>query len=758
MPEPKKPQGEAGARERGIPPPQSPFGRAFPPRPAGSPQTISGILKDHITGKPLSGVRVVITNGKNITLPLLTTNIGSFSAHLPPGWYDVIFFDPKGTHKINSLRGVELRREGRSLGEITGIPLPQRAPPPPPGGGKKKEEEGTREKKEEEEEGEEEGKKTKEEKEKEEKPKRKGEVPPEKRRLPQARGYLNRISQSLRSTLRSITQSPRLKTFSSQAFRTTSSIGRSTLRFALQTARNAAASLARGIGGAIRAMALVGRLGTAIAGLAAATSEIWVPAAVIGGAVAFFLLAFFLIISHFNVNPKKPLQEKPITGRFTVIQTGDITQCLFYMKDVGVKIGNPDIASFIQTVASKIGVPATVLLGIFRIERGSAFTDASPTYFTNDYDATPSFTNCCFGSMQFMPTTFIGVLNAALKTNELPQKFPSDPPKAAVDATIQPQVIPPPSDAILRITSVRDSFIAAAFKVRNDKNGQFGGAAPWNEAAVRYIAQRYHGACPYVGGGSYCDDLARSFNECQPIAIVRIPGEPSTLPVPGPIPDYPPMNQIQAQIEANFGITLTGFDPTIAVDQHMLKWMWDKLFETMPNTRFTELIRGKVEIQSIGSTGLSQTKGVRANFCRVEIRDYNAPGYFKFILTHELGHAIKFCNPTEVNKENEYFQAWAQEVKTSGEVFEPKKDFPAAVSFYGRHAARCLPEFYSANPEHGSKNEGYADVIAYYLNPTSGHSACTFGGAPPNEHNPYFFGFTPLKPLHYNVAKLILQK
>jgi hypothetical protein len=163
-------------------------------------------------------------------------------------------------------------------------------------------------------------------------------------------------------------------------------------------------------------------------------------------------------------------------------------------------------------------------------------------------------------------------------------------------------------------------------------------------------------------------------------------------------------------------------------DEEHLRLAWEKLSE-VSGTNFIDLVRGS-NIVAI-SNNMSQQVGCFSGIS-IYLHPYTPGDYFKFILTHELGHVIRNCQTKEKSQYWSHVDAFNNE---------------GAVSYYGAHASMCT----------GSDNlsEDYADMIAYYLNPKAGlaTAACSPDKSP---INPFFGTTPPQKPLHFDVAKQVL--
>lgn len=106
---------------------------------------------------------------------------------------------------------------------------------------------------------------------------------------------------------------------------------------------------------------------------------------------------------------------------------------------------------------------------------------------------------------------------------------------------------------------------------------------------------------------------------------------------------------------------------------------------------------------------------------------------FKFILTHEFGHVLYYTNPSETMHVSDAENAWSSEGGLS----------PYSGPYYGGQGS-C--------PTKGAV-EDYAEMVAYYLNPTMGGKT----GACDSRDNPKNSLFEDSHfPLHLNVAKQVL--
>ncbi len=225
------------------------------------------------------------------------------------------------------------------------------------------------------------------------------------------------------------------------------------------------------------------------------------------GALLGFIFLFFILGGVGSLPTSTPTGEAAPISQTTA--TTNLAQCSFAGASGNLKAGNPALADLVNDIATKVGVPGSVLMGTLRIESPSAFTSKDANYLAADYDATKSSAGA-IGIAQFLPATFSGIfLN---NKDDIFRKFQ----KTAATVSIEPPTFPPPNDSLMRTTSIRDSIIMAAYKIKDDKNARIGSAKEWDEQATKAVARAYYGACSYQGAsGSYCDDLAQSFSNCK---------------------------------------------------------------------------------------------------------------------------------------------------------------------------------------------------------------------------------------------------
>ena len=187
-----------------------------------------------------------------------------------------------------------------------------------------------------------------------------------------------------------------------------------------------------------------------------------------------------------------------------------------------------------------------------------------------------------------------------------------------------------------------------------------------------------------------------------------------------------PTGNLRQIIINEYHVTMNGFD-----ESHLL---WAKeAFQAASGTNFPSLIAGAI-IEARCSDCGSQRVGCQEDDVSIYLGQYDtSAAYFKFILTHELGHFIHACLPRSVSGYTQHLNA----ILLDG-----------PISYYAGHAAQCTLS--------DNNSEDYADMIAYYLNSESGHVSgplsCESDRNPPNP----LFQLSPPKQEHLNVAQQIL--
>lgn len=181
----------------------------------------------------------------------------------------------------------------------------------------------------------------------------------------------------------------------------------------------------------------------------------------------------------------------------------------------------------------------------------------------------------------------------------------------------------------------------------------------------------------------------------------------------------PPSNPatLYQDIKNKFGVSMEGFD------QKHLQWAWEKFWE-ISNTRFINLIKGAI-IYADNSSFQSSCKVVF-------LQQFKEEELFKIVLTHELGHIVRWCSPNETSRIGDL----------AGII-----SFESYVTYYSANAPGCTGS--------DNFNEDYAEMIAYYLNPESNSqtAACVKNNVG-IEPNPYL---NNKHPLHYNMSNKILR-
>lgn len=251
------------------------------------------------------------------------------------------------------------------------------------------------------------------------------------------------------------------------------------------------------------------------AAAAAIGSGAWIPFVIAG--VVILIIVFIIILGGGGTGQGASLgSAQPTPGIIPPGGGGSIISCTFYRGGdtiQGVKFGNPEMAQFVESVAAKVGVPPAVIAGIMRVESGSKLALTDVSYFTADYDSTSS--GVAYGLMQFVPSTFRGVFNN--NSAEMNSLFG----KTQVRTVIDPRTNVYPNN-YLRIYSIRDSIIATAFLVKNNKR-DINGDGPWDKDTISKIAATYYSGNPNgctkypsctSGPYDYGEDVWRSYSEC----------------------------------------------------------------------------------------------------------------------------------------------------------------------------------------------------------------------------------------------------
>lgn len=404
-----------------------------------------------------------------------------------------------------------------------------------------------------------------------------------------------------------------------------------------------------------------------------------------------------------RVSEASPLQP-PLPGG-----GGDIASCTFYRggdSTPGLKFNISEWPVLISDIATRVGIPSSVLAAILRVECPNCFATTNPDYLTNDYDAHSS--GVAYGVMQFTPSTFKWTYDS--NKPSMVSLFG----KTSVKTEIDPQSAMAPID-VLRIYSIRDSVIAAAFKIKADSGG-----GSWSDrSTLDKVAGAYYGCLRYdndpdttideackTGPYNYGEDLWKSVSQCQ-----------STSPSPS-VPPPLPGSDLQKEIASRFGITMNGFD------QKNLQWAYNKL-SAVAQTNLKNFVQGVViTAVSSGSQQINcKSINLRSNLESEEL--------FGVVLLHEIGHIIFNCGGGGA-------KTGSHETVLASEGY---------LTNYSRTA--CT---YSAREINDwvKRSEDYAEMITYYLNPGVRAQTAACAG---NQPNPYSGGANPQ---HFNLAKTIL--
>ncbi|MDO8429682.1 MAG: hypothetical protein Q7S88_03570 [Candidatus Daviesbacteria bacterium] len=399
----------------------------------------------------------------------------------------------------------------------------------------------------------------------------------------------------------------------------------------------------------------------------------------VAGIIIIFFFFFRSMLGNFSTllvgtgQEASLFPEPPITPG----EGGAIASCTFYRGGdsvSGLKFGNPNMTALISQISGEIGVPAVIVAGIMRVETASAVASTDNSYLTNDYDAHSS--GVAYGVMQFT----IGTFNGVFQTNraELQAKYN----KTEATTTINPQSAMAPVN-VFRIYSIKDSIIAAALKVREDKIS-INGNGPWDKETVTKIAKRYYGGLEYIDFRdiiqNYGEDLWKSYNSCT--------GDSSAPPIQD--------NNYQAWIRDNFDTSFQGeFQDT------WMRWTYEVLYKSSQVApKFKDLIKSRGSLVVIASPGVSNRSGNIINFNTSPGGPTATEALFKVTLIHELAHNIKGQRGENeqlilpaITSDNGFITGYAQGSTAgnnlvctgvdSGEVtVQRDEDFAESVTFY----------------------------------------------------------------------------
>ena len=182
--------------------------------------------------------------------------------------------------------------------------------------------------------------------------------------------------------------------------------------------------------------------------------------------------------------------------------------------------------------------------------------------------------------------------------------------------------------------------------------------------------------------------------------------------VPGARPD-----DYRAALIEEFGITMNGFS------QENMMWAWEFMHK-VDGSNFPRFVRGTVV--GVDNSGSHMT-GCKTIFLRSTYPTYE---YFAPIFAHELGHVVYHCSDGGSAK---YRKMHLEALEKEGPLTPYSKNL-------------C---YYKSPSDYSRETENFAEMVAYYLNPTLG--AVTGCGSGPN---PFANGGHPA---HMSVANTIFK-
>lgn len=192
-------------------------------------------------------------------------------------------------------------------------------------------------------------------------------------------------------------------------------------------------------------------------------------------------------------------------------------------------------------------------------------------------------------------------------------------------------------------------------------------------------------------------------------------------PILTPTSTVAPPSDYQAAILSQFGIQMDGFT------SESLKWAYDKLRE-VSGTKFIDLERGhisKIFAKEYKPNDWTSVSNANGSSCPAQIElveSWPAPDgeeIFKITLIHEISHVIDRCAPENLALGRNSFGIPGNFL----EVYQKE----GGATYYGQHAnGTASPAISGPNmtpdsscPDGNPISEDYADMLAYYLNPTS---------------------------------------
>lgn len=244
------------------------------------------------------------------------------------------------------------------------------------------------------------------------------------------------------------------------------------------------------------------------------------------GVIFFFTLLILITGGGVGIgipgSPTPTPAPTPIAGSPPGGGTAYIAQCTFYYGDgKAVRIVNPSLAAFVESVAKKTDVPASVIMAILTRESSFLVGGGRPPNGTCDFDTdlcnVRSVANA-IGAMQTIPATFKNA--AGHYAREIKDAFNKE-----LDREVSPNPNQNPGPDTLWIASLKDSIIVGTYEIKRLKRAA-GERLPWNEETVRKVAQGYQGGEKSSEGvgcsGGYCNDAWKSVQGCEFSTIVAI--------------------------------------------------------------------------------------------------------------------------------------------------------------------------------------------------------------------------------------------
>lgn len=396
----------------------------------------------------------------------------------------------------------------------------------------------------------------------------------------------------------------------------------------------------------------------------------------------------------------------------TPIGSSDISQCKFTRGQENPKEASFKsnlLLSYIQEAAQKANIPPVVLAAFIRVESPSS-SGMSDDQIVNYSSNCAKSTTGALGIMQIQPPGTTSARGDQASCDDC-----IDAGAKLVGKTVGTMTTQDYCDPRTNI------IVGAGWILKKMSKLGYGDGSKWDPAwtndreAIKTLVHTYYGAILYPDGNTgpynYADDVSISIQNCKPSS------SGGSHPVAPPIAD----SALRQAIIDKFGVTM---DANFSATQ--LKWAWEKLWD-VSNTKFPGFIKGStIQATTPGSSERLDCPGKPTITIRLGVSE--DVEWFKLVLIHEFGHVIEKCPNSQSNN-------WA--------AFQNAFDTEKGITYYAQNANRCT----------GSNNlsEDYAEMIAYYLNPTT--NAQTPRCAPAGSTNP---NMKVNFPIHYNVAKNIL--